>query len=345
MTVRYVLSWGEFMEVHARSLPRPSIGSFICAVLIAIGSGTFGGLLIYFIQPQDRMIASVFCWFSLALLVAAFWDLKFRTNKRRQRFIREMRSIYERYYDGEQAFAFDDEKWRHETKAGKYEASWSALTTATEQPNVIHWSTRDHIIMLPKRVIAAIAGPHCVLRDDETALARLRRYALGPLDNGLSFRLGIIDYVLTETPSLWRRHPFLMAEAHLGGVLWVLMIAYGMYNSAGPGVIFGWIIAGLLLFLTITGQLWYFVTKYFTAPAGLRNAWESGFSDRGVRTSSSETELFSAWTTFRKFKETRRAFLLYIGPTDYHIYPKRCFSSDRRTSLRNLLIASVAADN
>lgn len=87
-------------------LPGPSIGSFICAVLIAIASGTFGGLLIYFIQPQDRMIASVFCWLSVALLGAAFWDLKFRTNKHRQRFIREMRSIYDRYYDGEQAFEF-----------------------------------------------------------------------------------------------------------------------------------------------------------------------------------------------------------------------------------------------
>src|SRR5258708_33452214 len=180
-----------------------------------------------------------------------------------------MRPIYERYYDGEQAFAVDGEKWRHETKAGKYEASWSALTTATEQPNVIHWSTRDHIIMLPKRVIAAIAGPHCVLRDDETALARLRRYALGPLDNGLSFRLGIIDYVLTETPSLWRRHPFLMAEAHLGGVLWVLMIAYGMYKSAGPGGNFWLGIARLLLFPPITRQLWYFFTKNFPAPARL----------------------------------------------------------------------------
>src|SRR5260221_5501158 len=232
MVFWYVVSGEEFMEIHGGSLPRPSIGFFICAVLIAIAFGTFCGLLIYFIQPQDRMIASVFCWFSLALLVAAFWDLKFRTNKRRQRFIREMRSIYERYYDGEQAFAFDDEKWRHETKAGKYEASWSALTTAAEQPNVIHWSTRDHIIMLPKRVIAAIAGPHCVLRDDETALARLRRYALGPLDNGLSFRLGIIDYVLTETPSLWRRHPFLMAEAHPCGVPLVLMIGYRMVQTS-----------------------------------------------------------------------------------------------------------------
>ncbi len=55
MTVRYVLSWEEFMKVHARSLPKPPIGSFICAVLISLAVGTFGELLIYFIEPQDRM--------------------------------------------------------------------------------------------------------------------------------------------------------------------------------------------------------------------------------------------------------------------------------------------------
>jgi YcxB-like protein len=345
MTVRYMLTWEEFMEVHASSLPRPSIGSFICMVLIAIASGSFGGLLIYFIEPQDRMIASVFCWISLAVLVAAFWDLTFRTSKRRQQFTREMRSIYDRYYDGEQAFWFDDHKWTHETKAGKYEASWSALTTSAERPNVIHWSTKDHSIVLPKRVIAAMPRSDCGARDEKATLAQLHGLALGPLNNGSSFRLGIVDYLLIEIPSLWRRHPFLMAEAHLGGLFWVLVIANGMYNSVGPGVVFGWVIASVLLFLTITGQLWYFMTKYFTAPPDLRNAWQSGFSDRGVRTRSSEVELFSAWMTFRKFKETSRAFLLHIDPTHYHIYPKRCLSSDGQTNLRNLLKASVAADS
>ena len=203
------------MEVYERSLPRPSIGSFICMVLIAIASGTFGGLLIYFIQPQDRMIASVFCWISLAILVAAFWDLKFRTSKRRQQFTREMRSIYDRYYDGEQAFEFDDHKWTHETKAGKYEASWSALTTAAERPNVVHWSTKDHSIVLPKRVIAAMPRSDSGARDEKVALAQLHGLALGPLNNGSSFRLSIFDYLLIEIASLWRRHPFLMAEAHL----------------------------------------------------------------------------------------------------------------------------------
>jgi hypothetical protein len=340
MKVDYVLSWEEFMEVHDGALPKPPIGSFICTVLIALATGTFGGLLVYFIQPQDRMVASVFCWVSLALFIAAFWDLKFRTNKRRERFAHELRSIYDRHYDGKQSFTFDSDNWTHETKAGKYEASWSALRTAVERPNVIHWSTRDHIVLLPKRVMSDGA-----MSDKEGVLARLRRFTLGPQNSGLSFRLAIADYVLTEVPLLWRRHPFLMAEAHLGGLLWVLMVAYGMYDSVGPGVIYGWIIAGLLLFLTITTQFWYFVTKYFTAPAGLREDWESEFSDRGVRARNSEIESFVSWMAFRKFSEAPRAFLLYFDSNNYHIYPKRCLSPDRRESLRNLLKTSVVADS
>jgi hypothetical protein len=312
--------WDEFMEVHTESLPKPSIGSFICSLLIAIATGTFGVLLVYFIEPQDRKVASVFCWIALAVLVAAFWDLKFRTSKHRERFLRELRSIYDRYQVGEQALTFDGDKWIHETNAGKYEASWKALTTALEWHNVITWSTRDHITMVPKHVLASIGTPDDATCGKEETLARLRDLALGPLDHGLRFRLGLVDYLLTEVPSLWRRHPFLMSEVHFAGVLWVVMIANGMYKSVGPGVIVGWIAASLLLFVTITAQFWYFAMKYFTASTELRATWESEVSDRGVRISNSQKQLFVAWTIFRKFRETRRAFLLFVGPTKYYIF-------------------------
>lgn len=342
MANHYVLSWEEFVEVHSESLPRPSIESFICAALVALATGTFGALLIYFIQPQDRGVASLFCWLALAVLVVAFWDFKFRTDKRRKRFLRELRSIYDRYHSGEQALAFDANGWKHETQAAKYEASWEALTTAIERTNVITWSTRDHVTMLPKR---AVASSYHAGNAGEKGLEQLRRLTLGPIEHGLSFRIGLVDYVLTEVPSLWRRHVFLMTEAHLGGMLLVVMIAYGMYNSAGPGVVFGWIAAGILLFVTITAQLWYFVTKYFTSPSQLRATWEAQFSDRGVRTTNSNIELFVAWSVFRKFRETRRAFLLFVNPTMYYLYPKRHLPSDKQNRLRSLLKARVAADS
>jgi len=291
------------------------------------------------------MIASVFCWVSLALLVAAFWDLKFRTDKRRDRFVRELRSVYDRYYDGQQAFGFDGHNWTHERKAGRYEAPWNAVTSAVERQNTVNWSTKDHSIIVPKRAVASVATSDGRVCHEERTLALLRTLALGPLDNALSFRLGLVDYVLIEVPSLWRNHPFLMAEAHLGGVLWLVMIANGTYNTVGPGVVVGWTVVGLLLFLIISAQFWYFVAKYLTAPAELRTPWESGFSERGVRTSGSEIELFSAWLTFRKFRETNRAFLLYFGPNSYHIYPKRSLSSEQQTKLRDLLKTSVAAEN
>jgi len=53
-------------------------------------------------------------------------------------------------------------------------------------------------------------------------------------------------------------------------------------------------------------------------------------------------EHFSAWQLFRKFRETRRCFLLYVNSTVYLIYPKRCLTPNQQEALRQLLRARVS---
>jgi YcxB-like protein len=172
----------------------------------------------------------------------------------------------------------------------------------------------------------------------------LRGRAFGPSGNAWQFRLGFADFVLTEVPSLWRSHPFLMSEAHAAGLLWFSMVAYDMYHSTGPGVVWGWSVAGVLLFFTVTTQFWYFLLRYVTPSNSLRLPWEAEFSDRGAHLKNSKTEYFSAWTTFRKFREGRRCFLLYVSSSRYSIFPKRCLSSEQEGILRKLLKEKVAVE-
>jgi hypothetical protein len=344
MIVNYVLSWEEFLETHQESLPKPHIISFVCTFFVAIAVGVFGGLLTYFIQPQDRLVASMFCWLSLVLFLAAFWDLKVRTRLRRKRVLRELHSVYDRFHSSEQTFAFDQEKWTHGTKAGKHEALWSGLLQGVERQNVITLSMKDYHVMVPKRAFGENSTSTTAGHDDAQTLETLRHIVLGQNGNAWPLRLSFIDYALTEVPSLWRQHPFLMAEAHAAGLWFFLMIAYYMYYSTGPGVIWGWMLAGLFLFLTISTQFWYFLIKYRTESARLRVSWESEFSGQGVRSKSSVLELFSAWALFRKFRETRRCFLLYGNSATYHIYPKRCLTSDQQEVLRQLLRAKVSTE-
>ena len=343
MSVSYVLSWEEFLEVHESSLPRPHIASFVCTIFVATATGIFGGLLTYFVEPQDKLTASMFCWLSLVLFFVAFWDFTIRTRKCRKRVIRELRSVFDRYHGGEQSFFFDQEKWTHRTENSENEASWTGLLSAAERPNVITLATKNHMVVLPKRIF--VSDSSVVAPDGEPpSVNTLRRLAFGQAVNLWQFRLGFVDYISTEVPSLWRSHPFLMSEAHAAGLLWFLMVAIGMYHSVGPGVVWGWVLAALLLFLTITTQFWYFLLKYATSNSNLRLPWEAEFSSRGVYSKNSKVGYFNAWTTFRKFGERRRCFLLYFNLNRYSIFPRRCLSLEQQTILRNLLDEKVPVD-
>jgi len=258
------------MEVHQESLPKPHIVSFAFTMFIAIAVGVFGGVLTYAVRSQDRLVASMFLWLSLVLFLAAFWDLKFRTRIRAKRVVRELRSVYDRYHSGEQRFSFDREKFGHETRSGRYEAPWSGLLQGVERSSVITLSTKEHYLIVPKRVFAGNTTSAAAEQTGVQPLETLRQLILGPQGDAWPFHLGFTDYVFTEVPTLWRQHPFLMAEAHAGGLCLFLMIVYTMYNSTGPGVIWVWMVAAFFLFLTITTQFWHFLIKYRAESTRLR---------------------------------------------------------------------------
>lgn len=151
-------------------------------------------------------MASNFCWLSFVLFLAAFWDLRVRTARRRSRSVQELRAVYEQYYSGEREFGFDQEKWTLQTQSGKQEVLWTGLSNGREWSSIVTLAAVGQVTTaIPKRVLSS------------EALNALRRIAIGPIDNAWRSRMSLLDYVLTEVPSLWRRHPFLMAEAQLAG--------------------------------------------------------------------------------------------------------------------------------
>jgi hypothetical protein len=322
----YKLSWDEFLEFNQQSLPNPSVASFVACFFIATAVGIFGVVLTYAVDPGSKVVASSFCWLSVALFIGAFWDLRGRTQKRRSQSLRELRAIYDQYYSGERTFTFDQEKWTLETQVGKQELLWSGLLHGAEWKSVITLAAKDLLTAsVPKRVLKA----------DE--LDFLRRLAIKPIEKGWKSNTSVSDYLLTEVPSLWRRHPFLMAEAHIAGLFFFAMIANTMSHTEGPGTWVGWSLAALFLFLTLTAQFWYFLIKYHTSHKELRNTWEVGFSQDGIHIKTSEVHFFSAWNSFKKAREAMRCFLVYIGPSLYYTFPKRCVPAEQQATVRELL--------
>ena len=332
------------MEVHQDSMPKPHFSSFFSVILIAVAVGAYGGLMLCFLDPPNRVLASALCWFSLSLLLGTLWDLKVRTKKRKDRFVRDLRAKNDRYYRGEQAFGFDQDRWTHETQDGKHEAPWAVLRHAVERSNTFALWTKTYFVIVPKRVLNGSSGPAEMAQDGSLSLDALRAFAWGQYGNSEPCSVGLVDYVTTEVPSLWSRRRRLMAQSHAAGVLFFVLIADGARHSAAPGATWGWTAAGLILFLTITAQFWYFVIQYLTSFKEVRDPWTTGFSGQGILRRNSKMRYFSAWAVFTKFRETRRCFLLYTDSTRYDIYPKRCFSVERQLALRALFQAKLALE-
>jgi hypothetical protein len=327
----YKLSWEEFLEFNQNSLPSQSIASFVAMIFMAVAVGIFGVVLTYAVDPGSRLTASIFCWLSLVLFLAAFWDLRGRTARRKKRATGELRRAYEQFYSGERSFVCDEQKWTVETQGGRQESSWSSLLSAAEWPNVITLSARDQLsAAIPKRALTS------------EELQTLRRLAITPALRTWNSSVNLADFLLTELPSLWRRHPFLMTEAHAGGLWFFVMIANDMYHSVGLGTYVGWILAAMFLFLTLTAQFWYFLIKYLTSHKELRRMWQVGFSEKGVHIKTAKLDLFSSWANFRKAREATRCFLLYVNSSMYYTLPKHCLSADQRAAMRELLKTKLA---
>ena len=174
-------------------------------------------------------------------------------------------------------------------------------------------------------------------------LDTLRRIAIGSSEATWRSRLSVIDFVLTEVPSLWRRHPFLMIEAHVAGLFFFVMISNDMYHATGPGTYWGWSLAGLLLFLTVTTQFWYFLVKYLSSHNEWRAGCEVGFSSRGVRIKTSKVDFFSAWSNFRRIREAMRCLLLFTDASRYYSFPKRCVPAEQLAMAQNVVDAKLAS--
>jgi hypothetical protein len=127
-----------------------------------------------------------------------------------------------------------------------------------------------------------------------------------------------------------------MAETHLAGLFFFVMIANAMYNTTGPGVYAGWIVAALFLFLTITTQFWYFLIKYLTSHKELGTPWEVSFSEKGMHFKTTKVDFFHSWANFKKSREAIRCFLLYFNASEYYTFPKSCVPAEEQPTLREL---------
>lgn len=267
---------------------------------------------------------------SYALSWEEFLDI-YKTSARRGKTEQELRSFYDSYFAGERTFAFDQQGWTLETGAGIEKTSWAGLQGAQEAQHTFALWAENQIVLVPKRALT------------EPEIDLLRQLALAAGAIKASFHVGFLDYTLTEIPSFWRRNS--PRSAFYLAALMILFAIVHAFVGQGPALLGGIVVGAMLLgALILIVQSLYFSVKYVFDRKSFAVSWEGDFSDRGATAKTSTANTFLAWTYFKKFKETRRCYLLYSDAGRYYFIVKKCLSADQQTALCRLFKAKLAEE-
>jgi hypothetical protein len=326
MRVTYIVTWEEYAEQLQDTWPRPDYFSAIVICMVALPLIGYGISLAVFGAPDETILNSMFIGGPLVLAVAAILSITSQARRAKTQAVAEKRLGFDKWSAGEQSFAFDQEKWTHETEAGKQESLWSARTVVIERESGFWLATEKTTVMVPKRML------------DSSALALFRQAALPVRGDGWTFQTRCWDHQATETVLLWRKRWFALAFGNVFALVvlgWIVQT--WLSESATPRMIWGWILAAIAVVLTLTAQLWYLPLQYATWPRQFRAPMTLEFSDAGVSFATAHANFFLAWKAFRKFQEIGRAFLIYTDPSHYYQLPKRDMTPDQRAALRRIL--------
>ena len=326
MKVTYTLTWEEYAEQFQNTWPRPDYFSAIVTCMVAVPLLGYGTILAIFGPPGETLVYLMFIVAPLCLVVATIASMWSQAGHPLQRAIAAQRLEYERWHAKEQTFFFDDQKWTHETSAGKQETPWSALTHAKELPTVFSLTGESISVLVPKRAL------------DAANLVHLREAALPVRGDAWLSQISWWDYQATESARLWRKYWFPLILGNVLGLAVLGWVARIWLNTDEKlQVIWGWILASSAVILTLTAQLWYLPLRYFTSRKAWRSPMKLEFSDRGVHIAMSGVSFFTAWRACRNFCEAGRAFFIYTDEFHYYLLPKRYLTAERQAELREIL--------
>lgn len=326
----FKLSFDEFLELYEGRLPSFSFAELCAVGIISLIAAAFCILLLYSATEIRLDDASIY-----VLLLSAFslvpFLIQWLTNHDRKKTLESFREIYQQAYSGERAFSFDDRGWTLRTESGKQEASWSSTRAATD-------STKTFSVFCPDQLTIII--PKRVLPPEE--LDSLKQRAIGQND-GFTSSIGILDYVVSGVPILWRRRPLVMGGAHFLGIASVLYLLSHVRTDSQIAASVGWAVCGALLLWVATAQVCYLVLKYEQTGRYFFHGWQVQFSDDGVRARSKYWESFNAWCLFPKVTEGLHCFVLDVSASDAWLVSKKSVPPEQRSEFRRHITSRRSA--
>ncbi|HZI55555.1 MAG TPA: YcxB family protein [Verrucomicrobiae bacterium] len=330
MEISYLLTWEEYAELFSNSWPRPDYFSAIVITMVSIPLIVYGIILAFFGMPDEHFLSWMFIGCPALLLPSAFLSMATGSKKAVKEAVAKRRAEYEKWHVKEQLFSFDQEKWTLRNESGKVEVPWSALVSANEWPAVFYLVSESGRAIVPKRALTM---------ERVDLLRRLASLEIAPM---WPFQMSVWDYQATETAQFWKRYWFRMAFGNVFGMVVLIWLLQTWFTSNGKfDIVWGWSIAGFVVVMTLTAQIWYLPLKYWTAPGQWRTPKGLGISDRGMCIKDLHTCSFHGWKSLPSFNEVGRSFLVYVNQSHYYLLAKHYFSEEQKKEIGGRLRANL----
>jgi hypothetical protein len=121
------------------------------------------------------------------------------------------------------------------------------------------------------------------------------------------------------------------------GSMTILTAIFLFWIQMSTAIGIGLVAAGA--FLVFIVPIWS--RQQFKANKNLAQPFVIEASGEGIAINSEHGQSFTKWSAFLGFKESEEAFLLYLQPQLYWLFPKRFFSPEQLQELGDLVCAQV----
>jgi hypothetical protein len=324
--VEYKLSFENYLEMIGPRSKKPRFKPALTSAFVGF-CGIVGGYGYLQIWPDTRTIlgASLLALGLVATFLAFLLGL-FAKPRSAQPDTALLEKEYMRSHADKRAVEFDENGWRLFWYEGEDVRSWSRLRAIHELKTLLVLSTETTPYWLPKAAL-----------EEQGQLANIKALAEAALKKGevlfaVPMRPGVFVYVLAQLIHYWR----LQIQSR---VLWYSLATLFIYwivasGSEAPSHS-AWLLILVPVLLCFCESLYYVRSYFFTNWSEAAREAEImpdfiGYRTNAVRWIVSYRLLISA-------RESPGAFLLYFGPSNFHLVPKKGFSREQKVRFRELI--------
>ena len=342
MKVAFTLNYNEYLESQKSRLKNAdrSLSLGLLAVMVgACGIALVIGILILQGLPDARRVAIKFLIVGALFLLATPVVWRWQKEKDVSSIEASIQVDFDALVkDKQRTFETEEVGWTFESEYGTDFRPWDTFAGYWKGERIFTLSSRSNVYVLPKRVFTS---DQLASLEDQVE----KTVASAAVNTIFSVRLSQsgMDYTLGAGSTHWQYRPtgilLLMGLfAVSAGLFWDQVRNAGQPGSDSLGLGLSIFCLALALWFSIGPLLQY--GKYKDLAKTLPE-FETTVTPNTICIRGADRKVILRYEHFRKFSETRGAFLFYNSDKTFVMLPKRGFDKKRLEEFREILKANI----